>query len=90
MRQSMTGVTGVSQDAGCFGQHALLSSKGGSVTPIVLSAVLITLLRAFMSEVLELSYQREMLLIRTLYGTLVEDGKDGWTEVSPLQPPQEM
>ena len=43
-----------------------MSSKGGSVTPIVLSAVLITLLRAFLTEVLEFSSQREMLLIRTL------------------------
>lgn len=42
------------------------SSIGGSVTPIDLPADLTTLLRAFLSEALLLSYQREMLLVSTL------------------------
>lgn len=48
----------------------------------VFSAALTTLFRAFMSVVLELPYNREMLL--------VERGEDGLTEVSSLQPLQEV
>ena len=62
---------------GCVGSLAILFalerqrclarfSTGGSVTPIVLSADLTTLLRALFSKALQLSCQREMLLVSTL------------------------
>lgn len=48
-------------------QHFLARySIDGSITPMILSADLTTLFRAFLSEALLLSCQREMLLVSTL------------------------
>lgn len=63
----------------------------GSVTPTAFSAVLTTLLRAFLSELLEFSYiQRDTTGQHILYGAPVEGGEDGSVEMSPVQPLQKM
>lgn len=70
---------GVREDAGGFGQEVL---SGQILNGWHFSAALTTLFRALMSVVLEFPYNREMLL--------VERGEDGLTQVSSLQPPQEV
>ena len=64
----MTGVSGVSQDDGCCSQQAFLGQTlYVSVTPILFSADLTTLLRAFMDEVLRVFVpDRDMLLVKML------------------------